>query len=344
MSEPRRISYRLLSSIAAAPRNVKKHDIEELTLSIQRFGFNDAVIVDGRTGKLVSGHGRVEALRAMHLADPQRHPAGVRVKGEGAQPEWLVPVQDGWSSKNDTEAEAFLVAANRIVELGGWDQVNLADVFEAHDRFPLDVWRLELLELIRRTPHLDWLLLTKRPQNIRRMLMGAHGMFERTPDVSMGTVDMIEAWHDGKPPHNIWLGTTVEDQTRADLRIPHLLAMPAALRFLSCEPLLERVNLRLREAARTLVTKQPVARGLDWVIIGGESGAKARPFDLAWARDLVRQARQAGAAPFVKQMGQRPVITDEREHLIDAPLKLADLHGGDPAEWPEDLRVREFPS
>lgn len=117
MSDPRRIEYRPLSSITPAPRNVKKHDIGVLVQSIQRFGFNDAAIIDERTSKLVSGHGRVAALRQMRQAKAPA-PAGVRANGD----DWWVPVQLGWSSKDDVEAEAFLVAANRIVELGGYDE------------------------------------------------------------------------------------------------------------------------------------------------------------------------------------------------------------------------------
>lgn len=128
MTNPRRIEYLPLSDVRSAQRNVKEHDLGALQQSISRFGFNDAVIVDDRTGNLVSGHGRVEALRAMHKEAPQRHPAGVQVRGEGEHPEWLIPVQRGWSSKNDSEAEAFLVAANRLVELGGWDDAMLERV------------------------------------------------------------------------------------------------------------------------------------------------------------------------------------------------------------------------
>ena len=86
---------------------------------------------------------------------------------------------------------------------------------------------------------------------------------------------------------------------------------------------------------------------IDWVIVGGESGPRARPMDLAWARSLVEQCRAAGVAPFVKQLGSRPVVsphgerTEGCEHTL--PLKLRDRKGGDPQEWPEDLRVREWP-
>ena len=131
------------------------------------------------------------------------------------------------------------------------------------------------------------------------------------------------------PWPNVWLGTTVEDQQRADERLPHLVSVPAVVRFLSCEPLLERVDL-------TRWLPWGFRRGIDWVIIGGESGPGARPFMLHWARDLVAQCRGAGVAPFVKQLGSRPTDSITDVHLRDSA-------GGDMAEWPADLRVREFP-
>lgn len=224
---------------------------------------------------------------------------------------------------------------------------SLADVFEVRGKdqpAPLDDWRLELLDLIRQTPSLDWLLLTKRPESIRAGLLRAHGAFEHVPDVSMATVDMVEAWLDVTPPPNVWLGTTVEDQQRADERIPALLQVPAVVRFLSCEPLLERVTLTpwlLSEHGRRYIGAAP---GISWVIIGGESGRGARPFALEWARALVRQCRAAGVAPFVKQLGKRP--RDRRSvdgEWFSSELALLDAAGGDMAEWPEDLRIREFP-
>lgn len=120
---------------------------------------------------------------------------------------------------------------------------------------------------------------------------------------------------------NVWLGTSVEDQAAADERIPHLLATPAAVRFLSCEPLLGPVDLDM------VVTEGTGC--LDWVIVGGESGRKARPCDVSWVRSLVGQCRAADVPVFVKQLG--------------AAHRLYDAKGGDPAEWPEDLRVRQWP-
>lgn len=143
---------------------------------------------------------------------------------------------------------------------------SMADVFE--DRSDLDVCRERLWALIEATPHLDWLLLTKRPQLITSM----------TP------------WSDDWPA-NVWLGTTVEDQRRAKERLSHLISIPAAVRFISAEPLLGRVNL------------SEWLEGLDWVITGGESGPKARPSSPSWFRELLNQCMAADVAFHFKQWG-----------------------------------------
>lgn len=150
------------------------------------------------------------------------------------------------------------------------------------------------------------------------------------------------------PLPNCWLGTSVELQRWADVRIPELLAVPAAVRFLSCEPLLGPLDLGryLRESG----VDWPWNKFVDWVIVGGESGPGARPFDLAWARSIVSQCRAAGVAVFVKQLGAKPVSLMEQDDELprhgwarNQALKLKSRKGGDMAEWPEDLRVREMP-
>jgi protein gp37 len=221
---------------------------------------------------------------------------------------------------------------------------SMADVFE--DRPELVEHRARLLALILATPRLDWLLLTKRPENMVRLA--------------------LEAGWEGRWPTNVWAGTTTEDQQRADERIPHLLRVPAAVRFLSCEPLLGPVDVL--SSIRKMHEENPfdpvfwTGGGVDWVIVGGESGHGARRFDLAWARALVRQCTSAGVAVFVKQFGARPAEFVALEPVGTAaghddftfrtgseydpePVwwDLKDPKGGDWTEWPEDLRVREFP-
>lgn len=156
---------------------------------------------------------------------------------------------------------------------------------------------------------------------------------------------------DDWPLKNVWLGVSVENQDAANERIPFLASTPAAIRFLSCEPLLgpldfEECGSRGAEdgdpfafsALRGATGVEPAIPGIDWAIIGGESGRGARPFHIDWARSIIAQCRRAGTAPFVKQLGADPRFGSEAERL-----DLKEHHGGDWDEWAEDLRVREFP-
>jgi protein gp37 len=164
------------------------------------------------------------------------------------------------------------------------------------------------------------------------------------------------------PLPNVWLGTSVESQKYADERIPLLLQTPAAVRFLSVEPMLEAVDLDMTNALgcgdsnhKEAGTGGGMCRGVDWVICGGESGPGARPFNLAWAESLLEQCKDAGVAFFMKQVGSSPLIPKAMElnargeFLTETtcgdPAKLlVSSKGGDPSEWPEHLRVRQFPA
>jgi protein gp37 len=152
---------------------------------------------------------------------------------------------------------------------------SLADVFE--DRDDLVPWRRDLIALIDKTPHLDWLLLTKRPELIPR--------FWERPATSCLFDDSLY-----RP--NVWLGTSVGTQETADECVPHLVQARhlAPILFLSCEPLLEPVRL-------------PLLSEVDWVIVGGESGAGARPMEETWVLDVKRDCDAAGSAFFFKQWG-----------------------------------------
>ena len=164
---------------------------------------------------------------------------------------------------------------------------SLADVFE--DRPDLEAPRVRLFRLIEETPSLDWLLLTKRPENVRAHvgIVAEHG------------VRMAHEWEiNGNPPPNVWIGTSVENQETANHRIPELVDIPACVRFLSCEPLLTRVNLRLES-----VGHRHRAELIHWVIVGGESGPNARPMAVRWARHLRDQCLSTGIPFFFKQWG-----------------------------------------
>lgn len=160
---------------------------------------------------------------------------------------------------------------------------SMGDVFEARD--DLDDIRVRLWDLIAHTPHLIWQLLTKRPQNVLGMVPAA----------------WLTSWT-GIWPENVWIGTTVEDQTRADERIPLLLGIPAKVRFLSCEPLLGPVDISLGYPFTDIGLDEP---DIQWVIVGGESGPKHRPMKLDHARRLVAQAQAFGIPTFFKQVGGR---------------------------------------
>jgi protein gp37 len=171
---------------------------------------------------------------------------------------------------------------------------SMADVFERHAdagiRERQDLARGVLCNLIERTPLLDWQLLTKRPENVLEMVP--------------------ERWRDGFPS-NVWMLTTAEDQARADQRIPELLKIPARVRGVSVEPMLGAVDLTewfYRCDGDCLRPDLPHGEPIiDWVICGGESGPRRRPFDLAWLESLAAQCDDAGTALFVKQdAGPRP--------------------------------------
>jgi protein gp37 len=149
------------------------------------------------------------------------------------------------------------------------------------------------------------------------------------------------AWLLGFPLPNVWLGVSVEDQKAADERIPLLLQTPAKVRFLSCEPLIGPVDIleSIRVLHRSVGDFDPVFAnpgGIDWVIVGGESGPHARPCDLAWIRQIMSDCATSDVPVFVKQLGANPII-----EKYDVQLEHG--HGGDLLEWSPDLRVREFP-
>jgi protein gp37 len=182
---------------------------------------------------------------------------------------------------------------------------SMADVFDNQ----IDPhWRADLWALIAATPNLDWLLLTKRPQNIAKMLPGSY--------VEQLVGDDLPRW----PWPNVWLGATVENQEEAERRISALLAVPAAVHFLSCEPLLGMVDIskwlwgpdapcaqcpKDADCECEWQTRRELGLpSIDWVICGGESGGQARPMHPVWAR-VLRDQCDAVDVPFLfKQWGE----------------------------------------
>lgn len=161
------------------------------------------------------------------------------------------------------------------------------------------------------------------------------------------------------PLPNVWLGVSAEDQESAGKRIPYLLKTPAAVRFVSAEPLLGPLDLRtiwgfgeftkpltgehVRVNQNSGFSTSTMGPGLDWVIVGGESGPNARPCDVQWVRAIVQQCKHSGVPAFVKQLGARPYESPRTDGSTGCDLPLHDRKGADMSEWPEDLRVREFP-
>ncbi len=219
-----------------------------------------------------------------------------------------------------------------------------------------------------------WQVLTKRAERMRRYLAtpGRNGCwgqpaYELAKAAGWITSPLDENWVPVRdrlirpPLQNVWLGASIEDQQRADERIPHLLKAPAAVRFLACEPLLgpiEFSDVSRRSDAVSQLGKQALD-GIDWVIVGGESGGDARPCHVAWIRSLVEQCKAVMVPCFVKQLGSDPVHGpgDGFPHVpgdVTRPkttgdgygtyhVALKDRKGGSPEEWPADLRVRQFP-
>ena len=167
----------------------------------------------------------------------------------------------------------------------------------------------------------------------------------------VGDISNRRAWP-GWPLPNVWLGVSAEDQPTADERIPLLLQTLAAVRFVSYEPALGPVDFEEFPLKTLDCGENP---GIDWIIVGGESGHGARPFNIQWARNTIEQCNAAGVACFVKQFGAKPYdgveigtgnpINGEDANWQDRKrfVKLHDRKGGDWNEWEPGLRVREFP-
>jgi len=172
-----------------------------------------------------------------------------------------------------------------------------------------DEWRADAWEIIRKTPQHTYQILTKRPERIKACL----------PD----------DWGDGYP--NVWLGVSVENQDNIG-RIHLLAEIPAAVRFVSAEPLLGEVNFRADDKVFESFKK------MDWIIVGGESGNNTgkyqyRPCEIEWMELIAHQCAYEGVACFIKQLGTH----------MSKQFNLKDRHGGDILEFPPHLQVRQFP-
>lgn len=210
---------------------------------------------------------------------------------------WAEPLK--WNAAATKAGERRRVFCGSMMDIGECRSDEVGDHMQAE--------RVKLWSLIEQTPSLDWLLLTKRPQNMARV--------------------MPESWLSATP-RNVWIGTTAGNRDGWEKRVKWLRRLNPAVRFVSVEPQIE--DLGAVDLA-----------GIHWVIQGGESGGKARFFSANWAADLRDQCRSAGVAYFMKQLGRRPLVTNQLGEEHD--MAIADSHGGNWDEWPEELRVRQFP-
>jgi protein gp37 len=271
----------------------------------------------------------------------------------------------------------FTSLCDPFEEAVGWVLRTNGDVMIEDDQVPggrcreLPDVRREFFRLIDSTPNLDWLLLTKRPQNVRSMwpfdrvgrraiFPGCHGKLGEPQDC-----------YERLRRNNVWLGVSVSDQRTADELIPELLKLRdlSPVLFVSIEPMLGLVRLNLAtECDRNCAEHQeafcPGTSGkcvgqqdLDLVIVGGESGPSARPCDVSWIRSIVAQCKATGTPCFVKQLGSHVLASEALDPVDQFPgdvkfdgidrttirARLRDRKGGDPSEWPEDLQVQEMP-
>jgi protein gp37 len=258
----------------------------------------------------------------------------------------VVAAENYWRQPAKWNAEAKAAGERRRVFCA-----SLADVFEGEESMPgasvdaVEEARARLWEVIEATPWLDWLLLTKRPRNVVHFAPYAPG-----------------AW-----PYNVWIGTSVENQAAADERIPHLLNVPARVRFLSCEPLLGPVDI-----SRWLICERckgegqvtevfaagrnsgwmrrvpcPACKGrvwrrdLHWVIVGGESGGKARPMHPQWAHALQEQCQDAGVPFLFKQWGEYVGGTGQRSRFVYLENGQSRAGGVTTHEWGDGYHISE---
>ena len=283
---------------------------------------------------------------------------------------------------------------------------SMSDLFHEKVR---DEWLDKAFAVMALTPQHTYQVLTKRPERMREYLsaetlsLGAKGQicrnaFERIVCAANVLIRANDPRQDRAiewPLKNVWAGVSVEDQKTADERIPLLLETPAAVRWISAEPLLGPVDLTaylqwtchscgksagpapadLGFQLNTVDKRCPSCEcgafylkpsgwpQLTWIVVGGESGPNARPFDIQWARDIIAQCKAADVPVFVKQVGAKPVqkcnqcgrmVGNCLGGMVDAcgpthallarEAFIKDPKGGKPEEWPEDLRIREMPS
>lgn len=194
---------------------------------------------------------------------------------------------------------------------------SMSDLF--HPEVP-DEFIYRVLATISVCPRHTFIVLTKRCGRMRSFMCDPGGIAYNVENMNAA----IRQGHSGL--ENLWLGFSASDQPTFDAGIGDLLATPAAVRIVSAEPLLGLIDMQWALEVH----------GIDWVLVGGESGRDARPNHLEWTADIIRQCQDSEVACFHKQAGSNAFYKGERAALMDKK-------GGEPAEWPEELRVRQWP-
>lgn len=225
---------------------------------------------------------------------------------------------------------------------------SMSDIFHANVK---DEWLDKIFAVMAIAKQHTFQVLTKRPERMNEYLsdpktvqrIGTWIAADLSPHY--GLVGLNHSVFDefDLPLPNCWLGVSVENQKAADDRIPSLLATPASVRFLSCEPLLEAIEIEEYLRAGTEELGHP---GIGLAIIGGESGPGARPCHIDWIRSLVKQCQQTKTAVFVKQLGSHAIdSTPYIDGIVQNhfQVKLKNRKGGDISEFPLDVQIREFP-
>jgi protein gp37 len=226
---------------------------------------------------------------------------------------------------------------------------SMADLF--HANVP-DEWIHQVMAVVALSPQHTFQILTKRPERMKEYFSQPNLWVKWYEAASVNLWDAVSEKFGGLinlqqyftlqpfPLPNLWLGTSTENQQMADKRIPILLQIPAAIRFLSCEPLLEEIDFRQAGAIQKLISDsyewELVNEDIQWIVAGGESGPQSRPCHIEWIESIVQQCQQSQTPVFVKQLGANAYYQGQR-------FKTRDRKSGEIEEFPEHLKVRQFP-
>ena len=326
---------------------------------------------------------------SIEWTDRSVNPIRARDKATGAVGHWCVKVSPGckhcysarfqprrhmhdFVAANAEKVEPFLDRSKleQVLRTRKPCRIFWCDMTDMFGEWVPDEWIDQCFAVMALTPHLTHQVLTKRPERMRAYLGDQNRMprveylMDHPAWLSLPSARSFPRYPKDWPLPNVWLGVSVENQEAADDRIPLLLQTPAAVRFLSVEPLLGPVSLApkadrpYRMLSRwygkegfdptgsqpELTRMNSYFPKVDLVIVGGESGPGARACDVAWIRSIVEQCRAAAVPTFVKQLGGYAIIDPRYDRsALGWSRRLRDLKGADMEEWPEDLRRREMP-